>query len=276
MKTLLCCIVKQENLYLRNFVEYYKNIGFTNIVLYDNNDENGEYPQQVIGDYIANGFVIYVDVRGKHRYQLEAYTECYNRYSNDYDWIAFFDVDEFLSIQSGKQIGELLSEGKYSDADVIHFYWMIYGDNGLVHYDGRPVYDRFLVPNKPLADKNNYKIIIRCENRMKYVFTDANSYRWRSEYGAIVVKNSRGDVITDKNPYTSFTYDNAYIKHYNTLTIEEFLYRRFGRRSYADMASSFNKDVVMKIFYDTNEMTAEKEEIVNDFFSKFEFETDNV
>ena len=60
------------------------------------------------------------------------------------------------------------------------------------------------------------------------------------------------------------------------MTIEEFLYRRFGRRSYADMASSFNKDVVMKIFYDTNEMTAEKEEIVNDFFSKFEFETDNV
>ena len=174
MRTLLCCIIKQENLYLRNFVEYYKNIGFTNIVLYDNNDENGEYPQQVIGDYIEEGFVIYVDARGRHRYQLEAYTECYKERSKDYDWIAFFDADEFLSIQSGKQIEDLLSEEKYSGADVIYFYWMLYGDNGLIHYDGRPVYDRFLIPNKPDPNKNNYKIIVRCESRMKYTFTGFN------------------------------------------------------------------------------------------------------
>ena len=119
-----------ENLYLRDFIKYYKTIGFDNVVLYDNNDDIGEYPQQVIGDYIDNGFVIYVDVRGKHRYQLEAYTECYNSYCNSYDWVAFFDTDEFLTIQSGKQIGDLLSEEKYSNADVVYFYWMLYGDNG--------------------------------------------------------------------------------------------------------------------------------------------------
>ncbi len=64
MSTLICCIEKQENLYLRDFVEYYKKVGVDNIVMYDNNDVNGEYPQQVIGDYIANGFVIYKDATG--------------------------------------------------------------------------------------------------------------------------------------------------------------------------------------------------------------------
>lgn len=276
-KTLLCCIVKQENLYLRDFVEYYKNIGFTNILLYDNNDLEGEYPQQVIGDYISEGFVIYVDVRGKYRYQLDAYTECYQIYCDIYDWIAFFDVDEFLEIKNGENVSEFLLQKMFLDTDAIYLYWLIYGDNGLLHYNQIPVYDRFTIPNKPDNEKNNYKIILRGIGSNKtYTFTDANSFIWHSGFGGLVVKNTEGKIITDKNPYESFTYNNAYIKHYNTLTIEEFLYRRFGRRSYADKASSFNKEVIMKIFYDVNELTSEKEKIINDFFDKFEFLENNV
>ncbi len=41
MRTLLCTIAKYENKYLREFVEWYTSIGFTNIVLYDNNDPDG-------------------------------------------------------------------------------------------------------------------------------------------------------------------------------------------------------------------------------------------
>ena len=41
MKTLLCCIGKEENKYAREFVEHYKNLGITNICLYDNNDDGG-------------------------------------------------------------------------------------------------------------------------------------------------------------------------------------------------------------------------------------------
>jgi len=37
-----CAIVKNENLYLREFVEYYKKIGYSKIILYDNNEKNGE------------------------------------------------------------------------------------------------------------------------------------------------------------------------------------------------------------------------------------------
>ena len=277
MKTLLCCIAKQENLYLRDFVEYYKKIGFTNIILYDNNDIDGEYPQQVIGDYISNGFVIYVDCRGRHRYQLDAYTECYDRYKDEYDWIAFFDCDEFLHISSGKNIEEYLSDDIFSSVHAIYLYWLIYGDNELLHYDSRPVYDRFLIPNEPFNDKNNYKIILRgIGSEKEYEFTDANSFMWRSYGGKLVVVNTDGLNITDLNPYESYSYNGAYIKHYNTLTIEEFLYRRFGRRGYADKASSFNKERVMKIFYDTNNVTAEKQKIIDEFFSKFVFIEDNV
>ena len=37
VKTLLCCIGRKENQYIREFVEYNKMAGFTNICLFDNN-----------------------------------------------------------------------------------------------------------------------------------------------------------------------------------------------------------------------------------------------
>jgi len=60
-KILLCCIGKMENNYIREFVEHHKSIGFDNIVLYDNNDIDGEHFEDVISDYINSGYVILKD-----------------------------------------------------------------------------------------------------------------------------------------------------------------------------------------------------------------------
>ena len=48
MKTALCAIAKNENLYIREWVEYYMKLGFSNIILYDNNNINGECFEEVI------------------------------------------------------------------------------------------------------------------------------------------------------------------------------------------------------------------------------------
>ena len=50
IKICLCAIVKNENPYLREFVEYYKKIGYNKIILYDNNEINGENLEEVIND----------------------------------------------------------------------------------------------------------------------------------------------------------------------------------------------------------------------------------
>ena len=57
IKICLCVITKNENLCVREFVEHYKNIGYNNIFLYDNNEKNGENVKEVINGYIQNGFV---------------------------------------------------------------------------------------------------------------------------------------------------------------------------------------------------------------------------
>lgn len=37
------------------------------------------------------------DCRGKSSYQVPAYTDFYRRFGDKYDWIAYIDVDEFIT-----------------------------------------------------------------------------------------------------------------------------------------------------------------------------------
>lgn len=108
MKIGICAVIKNENLYLREWVEHHKNLGFDKIILYDNNHPEGEYPHQVIGDYIMDGFVEVHNVRGYQflfdvagagfSIQTICYNKCRMEYQNEIDWMAFIDADEFITI----------------------------------------------------------------------------------------------------------------------------------------------------------------------------------
>jgi hypothetical protein len=277
MKVAICGIAKCENLYLREWVEYYRNMGICNIILYDNNDENGEYPHLVIGDYISSGYVIYKNARGKYRYQIAAYNECYEEYKNTYDWIGFLDIDEYWCFRPDLTLDTLFTEERYPNAFAVFFNWLNYGDNGRVHYENKPIQERFTKPTFPLdfggingmANKVKKVFLKCCGDNVKAVFYDANAVDHfyldepREYYASNGVTYGEGaDDVLD--------YSVGYIKHYRTLTIEEFLHRRFGRRGYADNASHHNKDKIMSYFWEQNEWTEEKQKVVDDFFSMFE------
>ena len=57
IKACLCVIGKNENLYVKEFVTYYKNLGYNHIYIYDNNDVNGERFEDVLDDEIKSNFV---------------------------------------------------------------------------------------------------------------------------------------------------------------------------------------------------------------------------
>ena len=74
MRCGVCAIARLENNYIREWVEHYKNLGFINVILYDNNFNEEDDFRDVIGDYIDSGYVIYNDARNKVNYQNLAYT----------------------------------------------------------------------------------------------------------------------------------------------------------------------------------------------------------
>ena len=61
MKTAVLAVAKMENNYVREWTEWYKHLGFTNVIVYDNNDEKGERISDAIQDYVKSGFAIVED-----------------------------------------------------------------------------------------------------------------------------------------------------------------------------------------------------------------------
>ena len=53
IKICICTLGKDENKYIKEFVDYYKNYGVDKIILNDNNDIEGERFEEVIGEYIT-------------------------------------------------------------------------------------------------------------------------------------------------------------------------------------------------------------------------------
>ena len=94
MKAAVCVIVKNENLYLDEWVSHYLDINkFDHIFIYDHNDPEGEH----IKDYGEN--VTVIDFRGHEKpCQHVAYEDCYKTYGEEYD-IYWEVMDAYINLQ---------------------------------------------------------------------------------------------------------------------------------------------------------------------------------
>lgn len=117
MKIALVCIAKNEDYYLEEWVNYNKKLGFDDIYIYQNDWRwNGES---------ENVHKIEFDGLNKQR---AAYHDFITNYNKKYDWVAFFDVDEFLVLKKHNNIKEFLSD--YNDYPAVGINWVFFGDNG--------------------------------------------------------------------------------------------------------------------------------------------------
>ena len=69
----ICVVGKNENLYAREFVNYYRILKADKIIIFDNNDINGEKFDGILKDYIEDKFVDLIDVRGFKSIQIPIY-----------------------------------------------------------------------------------------------------------------------------------------------------------------------------------------------------------
>jgi hypothetical protein len=270
VKVLLCGIAKLENPYLREWVEHYKKIGFTNIVLYDNNDVDGEVFGDVIGDYIENGFVIVENARGKICFQYPAYMECYKKYKDSYDWMAFFDIDEFLELRKHNNIQDFLMQERFDSFDMIHVNWKTYTDSGKIHYSDEPVQERF---TKTMAYKkcvkynfpenNHVKSIVRCNKHDELQFIP-NPH---SPINVETCCNGVGEPVDAELPFCEYNFEDVFLKHYTTKSLEEWITRKMVRR-YPDSHPSININhphLSLNFYFQINELTKDKEKFIKNF-----------
>ena len=124
-------------------MSYYKSKGITKIFIYDNNDKNGEKFDIVLKDFIDEGFVEIIDIRGVEAPQIEATEDCRIQNFKKFDWLIFYDMDEFIFLRNHSNIIDFLNQKKFRKCQRIQLNWIFHTDNNLLYYDNRTLKDRF-------------------------------------------------------------------------------------------------------------------------------------
>jgi predicted SAM-dependent methyltransferase len=143
-KFTIVAVARDENAYLAEWVKHHIDIGFDEILLYDN---HSAVPLQTEIDKMAPLY------RKRVKVEIEPISAnpqfmAYNRGLDYYkehgaDWIANLDIDEFLNIE--KPLPELLDHYEGSCGAVL-VCWQFFSANGQVRYEDKPVVKRFTKP----------------------------------------------------------------------------------------------------------------------------------
>ena len=212
----ICVIAKQENLYINEFVNYYRKLGIKKIYLYDNNNILGENFFDVLKKEIKYNFVEIINARGKQKYQQPSYNDCYQNHLDQYSWFLFIDVDEYLFIKNNASLFDFLTDKKFKNCDSIAINYREFGDSDLLYYDDRPLSERFTKASRFCFSMKSF-----VKGGIKNATMDIHR--------PINIKyycNSKGEIIVPASYSThNLSIENAEIRHYITKTIDEFIIR---------------------------------------------------
>lgn len=262
----LCAIGRRENRYAQEFVSYYLALGFKHIYLYDNAREGEERLADVLSVFPAETLTVIPWPDATEDAQRSAYNDCYHRYGSNHEWLAFFDFDEYLTFTPGNSLAQVLDRCHGYQCILVN--WMNMTDSGLLHYDPRPLTERFTMPmpfdrkvggNYP--ENNHVKCIVR---------TGIPGLRFRQPHSPkeprLLCCNARGEQCRQQ-PRIAYDHTTAYLRHYTTKTIGEWLENKMQRGVPDRTDERFRQDY-QDFFFRVNERTPEKEAVVQQWYHR--------
>ena len=178
-------------------------------------------------NYIKDGFVEIINWRGLQKAQFQIMNDCYQNNYNKFDWILFYDIDEFIYLKYFKSIKVFLSQYKFDKCGKVELNWIhfIDNDNSLsissIFYKNKTLAERFPKKEKNILKKDFHpqiKSIIRghypnikigCLHKLASGLTSCDGFGRKSN--TIGIKTLSPD------------FKRNYIKHYFGKSLEEFV-----------------------------------------------------
>ena len=219
----ICAVFKDENQYVKEWIDYHMKIGIIFFLLYDN---MSKIPlSHTLKEYIDKGIVkvIYKNADYDSR-QAEAYNDSVNHLQN-YEWAVYIDIDEFIVLQKEEtDIKDYLK--KYDDTvSIVGLNWLMFGSNG--HKTVQTSIINSYTQSCPNYHHNNHiKSIVRLS---RFYWTNNPHYFFITK-GKIV--NVKGEPIKKGSPFNSppVLNETMRINHYYTRSYEDFkLKQKRGR-----------------------------------------------
>ena len=218
LKVCLCTLGKMENLYAREFVEHYKKYDIDKIFIYDNNEITGEIFDSVLEDYVKNKYIEIINYRGKNKIQIPILNDCYKKHAKEYDWLLFYDMDEFIFLKNYTSIKYFLNEEKFQTCYIIYLNWVNHLDSNKIYYSNESLFKRFpkykynetYAMVKSMIRGHKSKIFINNNHIINSKYASCDSFGFKKR---II------NIIHTKKP----DYKNYYIDHFYFKSTEEFI-----------------------------------------------------
>ena len=142
--TAVVLLIKNENRYLKEWLDWHLSIGFQHIYIYDNGDI--DHVQDIVDTYNADvqQMITVVDWTGHHTHiQQDAYNHFMSNYKQDVRWGLFIDSDEFLRFTDEVTTDVNAFLKAYEEYTEVWGYEVEYDANGQEKYENKPVRERF-------------------------------------------------------------------------------------------------------------------------------------
>ena len=203
-------------MYLQEWIDYHLKLGFDDIHIFQNdwrfnNPKKNkrvyfhQYDGKSFDNYVSDPSPLWVK-----NIQARCYTEFSKNYYNDYEWAAFFDVDEFLVLKQTNDVKEFIKN--YDSERCLIINWAMFGDNGITDFDetNTSVIQRFTKRQDSMSGQ--FKCISKLTPNLKHVI------HWSDDLWTDPDFNRGG------GPYNkSGNFNKSQLNHYFTKTFPEFL-----------------------------------------------------
>lgn len=214
-------IIKNEGSYIKEWLKYYKIIGFEKIYVYDNESTDNTY--QTLLPFIKNGFVDYHLIKGSSR-QMDAYNDALIKSRKESKYIAFLDADEFIFLpKNSKSLLQIINKFFSTDSKIggVIINWLIFGSSGFDKAPKGLVTQNFLYRSNFDFSKNKHVKTI-CDPRKVEGVNNPHYVEYKLGYFSV---NTYGKKA--KGPFTEYNANTSIrINHYFTKSKEEFLKKR--------------------------------------------------
>lgn len=127
----ICAIFKNEEPYLKEWIEFNHLVGIEHFYMYNNNSDD-DY-MSVLKSYIDKGLVTLIDWPHNQK-QMEAYKDCIDKFAPESKWLGFIDIDEFIVPKSTSNIYDFLKPFE-KNRGAVNIYWRLYGTSGRMDRD---------------------------------------------------------------------------------------------------------------------------------------------
>ena len=243
----IIAIAKNEDLYLKEWIEHHLGLGFDTIIIGLNDDE--------FKPPVDNPHVVFEDYHGVEKVQPIAYTELYNKYRSQFDWLLFIDIDEFVMLDGYKSIKDFLQD---FDCDEVRISSKHFCDNDALDTIGDyRVVNRFRDPYYTSADT-----FVKSFINTRIELGERKIYGHGIYDKTLDARNVLNDPCENTNQHTTrIVHERCWLNHYPTKTIGEYIRQKYKRGG--PNANPKRYEDWQKYFFRTNRMTQEKIDYAN-------------